>query len=435
MDTYLLSLAVFGIIFLYLGLGVWVFAGVLLASLTALAVLLGFPIDRIGALAKSLIFRSSTTWEMSAIPLFIWMGEIVFRTDISERLFRGLAPLADRVPGRLLHTNIGGCTLFGAVCGSSAATAATVGKITTKALNERGYDVNLTIGSLAAAGTLGLLIPPSIVMIVYGVIAEVSITKLFLAGFLPGFLIAGVFSLFIAARCLANPALAPSSGLAHDLGAVLRGVALLWPVGALILLVMGAIYTGIATPTEAAAVGVVATLLIAGVTRQLSGALFIGSAMSAVRTSCMILSIMISAALLSTTLAYLHIPTNLALSVESAGVSPYMLIFLIGILYLVLGCFLDGVSITVMTLPIVQPLVSAAGFDLIWFGVFLVVMVELGQITPPVGFNLFVLQGLTGHSLARVAYASAPFGVLMLICLVVLTAFPQIVIWLPNLLQ
>jgi C4-dicarboxylate transporter, DctM subunit len=432
--AYLLSSAVFGFVVAYLGLGIWIFAGLLLVSITSLLLLLGFPLDRVGALARASIFRSATGWELSALPLFIWMGEIVFRTDVSERLFRGLAPIVDRVPGRLFHTNVAGCTLFGAVCGSSAATAATVGKITTTALDQRGYDQNLTMGSLAAAGSLGLLIPPSIVMIVYGVIAEVSIAKLFIAGFVPGFLIAGVFSIFIALRCTLNPALAPRHSVVQDLSSALRSVALLWPVLVLIAVVMGAIYSGIATPTEAAAVGVFATIVIVVATGQFGWALMRDSALAAVRTSAMIVAIMISASLLSMTLAYLHIPTDLANAVRASGLGPFQLIFAIGVLYLVLGCFLDGVSITVMTMPIVLPLVVGAGFDPLWFGIFLVIMVELAQITPPVGFNLFVLQGLTGAPLSRVAIAAAPFGVLMLLCLTVLTIYPGIVLWLPRLL-
>jgi len=436
MGAYGLSVAVFALAFAYLGIGVWVFAGVLLVGVSSQFLLLDFPLERIAALARASMFRSATSWELSALPLFIWMGEIVFRTDVAERLFRGLSPIANRVPGRLLHTNVAGCTLFGAVCGSSAATAATVGKITTTAFSQRGYNLDLSIGSLAAAGSLGLLIPPSIVMIVYGVVAEVSIAKLFIAGFVPGFVISAVFSSYVMLRCWLRPDLAPvETGHAVSGPQAVRAMLDLWPVILLIGVVMGAIYTGVATPTEAAAVGVAITFAIALVTRQLTWTLLRESSMAAVRSSCMIMAIMIAAALLSTTLAYLHIPTDLARLVQSSGLGPYHLILAIGLLYLMLGCFLDGVSITVMTIPVVLPLVTAAGFDPIWFGIFLIVMVELGQITPPVGFNLFVLQGLTGQPLARVAWAAAPFGVLMMTCLAVFTIWPGIVLWLPNLLQ
>lgn len=435
MTAYAVGAALFGFVVVYLGLGVWVFAGIMLVAMTSLLLILGFPIERIGALAKTSMFRSATGWELSALPLFIFMGEIVFRTDVAERLFRGLAPVADRIPGRLFHTNIAGCTLFGAVSGSSAATAATVGKITTGALAQRNYNLDLTIGSLAAGGSLGLLIPPSIVMIVYGVVAEVSIAKLFIAGFIPGFFIAGAFSAYIACRCWLRPDLSPGDRSRPGVIEILRGLAALWPVFVLIGIVMGAIYSGIATPTEAAAVGVATTFAVVAVTRQLSWGLLGDSAMAATRTSCMIITIMIAASLLSTTLAYLHVPTNLAAAVRESGLGPYGLIIAIGILYILLGCFLDGVSITVMTIPVVLPLVLDAGFNPIWFGVFLIVLVELGQITPPIGFNLFVLQGLTGEPLSRVALAAAPFGFIMLMCLAVLTMFPAVVLWLPNLVQ
>lgn len=432
MDVVLAGLTVLALVLIYLGLGVWIFAGMLLVSLSSLLFLLGFPLDRIGIIAQSIFYRSATLWELSAIPLFIWMGEIVFRTDISDRLFRGLAPLTHKVPGRLLHTNIGGCTLFAAVSGSSAATTATVGKITTSALQDRRYDVDLSIGSLAGAGSLGLLIPPSIVMIVYGVLAEVSISKLFMAGFLPGVLIAGAYSAYIALRCLINPSLAPAAGDHYSIGEVIRGLMNIAPVGLLVVIVLGSIYTGIATPSEAATVGVVAALLLALATRQLTWSIFGQSLMGSVRLSCMIITLMVAASLLSTTMGYLHLPTELARAIVALDLSPFALIFVIGLFYLLLGCFLDGVSITVMTLPIVLPLVLQAGFDPIWFGVFLVIMVELGQITPPVGFNLFVLQGLTGYSIGRVARASIPFGILMCGCLIIVTVFPQIALWLPN---
>ncbi|MGX1309517.1 C4-dicarboxylate transporter DctM subunit [Amorphus suaedae] len=435
MGAEVIGLILLGLVVLYLGLGLWVFAGVLLVGITGQMLLLGFPVERVANLARVSIFRSATGWELSALPLFIWMGEIAFRTDVADRLFRGLAPLADRVPGRLLHTSTSACTLFGAVSGSSAATAATVGKIINRALEDRGYDSSLTVGSLAAAGTLGLLIPPSIVMIVYGVVAEVSIAKLFLAGVVPGLLIASVFSAYIMVRCAINPALSPAHGDRPGLWEAVRALGQLWPILLLVVIVMGAIYSGIATPTEAAAVGVAATLVVVTITGQFSFQLLAASSMAAVRTSCMIMAIMIAASLLSTTLAYLHVPTDLTNFVRQSDLGPYQLILAVGLLFLVLGCFLDGVSITVMTMPVVLPLVVAQGFDPIWFGIFLLVMVELAQITPPVGFNLFVLQGLTGQPLSRVARAAAPFGLLMAGCLVVLTAWPGIVLWLPGLMR
>ena len=420
------------LVFLYLGLGAWVFAGLMLVSVTGLYVLLDFPLHRIGIIIQPIIWRSASTWELAAIPMFVWMGEIIFRTDISERLFRGLSPLVDTVPGRLLHTNIAGCTLFAAVSGSSTATTATVGKITTVALAERDYDTNLTIGSLAGAGSLGLLIPPSIVMIIYGVLAEVSIAKLFAAGVFPGLLIAGLYSSYIGLRCALRPSLSPESGETYTFGDRLRGFFDLLPVLILIVIVLGGIYSGLATPSEAAAVGVTATIVMSLGMRQLTWRIFVDSLMGAVKISCMVCSILVSAAFLSTAMGYLHVPAELADWIGTLDLSQYELIFILGLFYILLGLFLDGISITVMSLPITFPLILQAGFDPIWFGVFLVVMVELGQVTPPIGFNLFVLQGLTGHPIGRVAVAAFPFFILMSIGVVIITVYPQIALWLPE---
>jgi tripartite ATP-independent transporter DctM subunit len=393
---------------------------------------LDFNPHRIGVISTKIMWRYASTWELAAIPMFVWMGEIIFRTDISDRLFRGLAPLVDAIPGRLLHTNVLGCTLFAAVSGSSAATTATVGKITTTELADRGYDTNLAIGSLAGAGSLGLLIPPSIVMIIYGILAEVSVARLFAAGVLPGLLIAGLYSAYIMARCAARPELSPSGGDRHTMGERIAGLVNLIPIFVLMVLVLGSIYTGLATPSEAAAVGVAAAIVLTLVTRQMTWAVFRDSLMGAVKTSCMVCIILIAAAFLSTAMGYLHVPANLAAVIAGLNLSPVGLILILSLFYILLGLFLDGISITVMSLPITLPLVVQAGFDPVWFGVYLVVMVELAQVTPPIGFNLFVLQGLTGHPIGRVALAALPFFVLMCIGVVILTAFPEIALWLPS---
>jgi len=430
MDPFVTGLLVLAFIFFFLGAGIWVFAGLFMVSITGLLVILGFPEQRIGVIVAKILFRSASSWELAAIPMFIWLGEIVFRTDISDRLFRGLAPLVRGIPGGLLHTNIAGCTLFAAVSGSSAATTATVGKITTTELARRGYDTSLSIGSLAGAGSLGLLIPPSIVMIIYGLLAEVSIARLFAAGVFPGLLIAGLYTGYIVVRCLANPSLAPTE--THERLNLVRSLLDLAPVLILIVLVLGSIYSGVATPSEAAAVGVAATLVIAALMRQLSWAVFRDSLLGAIRTSCMVCSILVAAAFLSTAMGYLHVPQNIAEAIGALGLGPYGLIAVLALFYIVLGLFLDGISITVMSLPITLPLIQMAGFDLVWFGVFLVVMVELGQVTPPVGFNLFVLQGLTGHPIGRVARAAMPFFLLMLGAAAILTILPGIALWFPT---
>lgn len=430
MDTVFVALGVTGLILLVLGLGTWVFAGLVVVALSSLTLIGDFSLDRAGLILSRILFRAGSSWELSAIPLFIFMGELIFRSDISERLFRGLEPWTNRIPGGILHTNVAGCALFAAVSGSSAATTATIGKITTTELARRGYDRNLSIGSLAGAGSLGLLIPPSIVMIVYGVQAEVSISQLFMAGVLPGLLIALLYSGYLAYVAIRKPERAPreiSTNLSR-----LHSLKLLAPVFVLILLVMGSIYSGIATPSEAAAVGVAAALVLLGVERQLSWGLFREALKSTVLSSTMVCSILVAAALLSTAMGYLHLPRELAGYIAGLDLSPAKLLVALALFYILLGLFLDGISITVMSLPITLPIIMQAGFDPLWFGVFLVIMVELGQITPPVGFNLFVLQGLTGERIGRVALSAFPFFLLMCIAAIVICAFPAIALWLPQ---
>ena len=418
----------------FLGIGTWIFAGLIMVSIAGLSLILDFSFHRIGVIIIKILYRYASTWELAAIPMFMWMGEIIFRTDVSERLFRGLSPLVDKIPGRLLHTNVAGCTLFAAVSGSSTATTATVGKITTTELAQRGYDTNLSIGSLAGAGSLGLLIPPSIVLIIYGLLAELSVSRLFAAGIFPGLVISGLYSSYIAVRCTLNPRLVPEREEKYTWRDRLYGLVLLTPVVFLVFVVLGSIYTGLATPSEAAAVGVAGTILVTVVLRQLTWQIFKDSLMGAVKLSCMVCIILVAAAFLSTAMGYLHIPAEIASFIATLGLSPYALLVILAIFYIILGFFLDGISIVVMSLPITLPLVVQAGFDPIWFGIFLVLMVELGQVTPPVGFNLFVLQGLTRHSIGRVAVAAVPFFLLMCIGVVIITIWPEIALWLPGVL-
>ncbi|TWG98913.1 tripartite ATP-independent transporter DctM subunit [Mesorhizobium sp. J18] len=432
MEAVLSAGIVLGLIFFYLGLGVWVFAGLLLVAATALWLVLGMNIDRIGTIAANIAYRYASTWELAAIPMFIWMGEIIFRTDISDRLFRGLMPFVRWIPGRLLHANVLGCTLFAAVSGSSAATTATVGKITTAELAKRGYNRSLALGSLAGAGSLGLLIPPSIVMIVYGILAEVSVSRLFAAGILPGLMIAALYSGYIMIRAIINPDIAPADGERYGIGDYLKALADLAPIFILVVIVLGSIYTGIATPSEAAAVGVAAALVITLAMRQMTFGLLIETLLGAIRTSCMVCIILIAAAFLSTAMGYLHIPANVARAIGALDLSPFGLILILSVFYVVLGLFLDGVSIIVMSLPITFPLAMQAGFDPIWFGVYLVIMTEMGQVTPPVGFNLFVLQGLTKTPIGKIAIYSLPFFFLMGLGVLILVFFPDVALWLPR---
>lgn len=434
MDPLLIGFSLVFFLFLYLSLGVWIFASMMLVTFTSLTLVLGYPLTHVGAVLKGIFWNTSTTWELAALPLFIWMGEIVFRTDMSDRLFQGLTPIVDRIPGRLLHTNVIGCTIFAAVCGSSTATTATIGKITLKALSDRKYDTDLTIGSLAGAGSLGLMIPPSIIMIVYGILAEVSIARLFAAGFLPGFLLAGLYTVYIIVRCAINPNLTPLRGAAYGLRDIVRGIGRMMPVMLLVVIVLGGIYSGLVTPSESAAVGVFGALFISLLTRQLRWSLVLESLRGTIRVNAMICAIVLGAALLSATMGLLHTASDIADVIARFRFSPYQLIFVLSVFYLVLGCFLDGISIIMMTLPVVTPLVTSAGFDLVWFGVFLVVVVELAQITPPVGFNLFVIQGIAGFPIGRIARASFPFFLLMCTGAVILVLFPDIALWLPGVL-
>lgn len=432
MEALLTGVAVLVLILLFLGSGVWVFVGLLLVSTTGLALVLDFPPQRVGVIISKILFRSASSWELAAIPLFVWMGEIIFRTDISERLFRGLGPLTARIPGGLLHTNVAGSALFAAVSGSSAATTATVGKITTVELEKRGYDHALSIGSLAGAGSLGLLIPPSIVMIIYGVLAEVSISRLFAAGVIPGLLVAGLYSVYIAVRCMADRKLTPLRVGRSDASGLLQAFINLLPILILIAVVLSAIYSGFATPSEAAAIGVSATLIVVTVLGQLNWQMMAESIMGAVRTSCMVCTIIVAASFLSTAMGYMHVPQDVAKGIAALNLGPLGLIATLGLFYVVLGLFLDGISITVMSLPITLPLVVSMGFDPIWFGIFLVLMVEAGQMTPPVGFNLFVIQGLTGDPIGKVAIAAIPFFILMLVAVAIVVIWPGLVLWLPD---
>lgn len=419
---------------LFLGLGVWLFAAFLLVGAVGLFFIAGMDVTRIGPIMSQVLWRSSSSWELSAIPLFILMGEIIFNTNIAQRLFRGLSPWVDPVPGRLLHANVGGCTIFAALCGSSVATTATIGRITIGELSSRKYNQNLTLGSLAGAGSFGLMIPPSINLIIFGVLAEVSIARLFAAGVFPGLLLAGLYSSYIIACCLIDPSKAPQAGSRFSWSDRFNALWDLVPITLLIIAVLGSIYSGLATPSESAVIGVIATIILAVCTRQLNLATFMRALMAAVKTSCMILTLMAGASFLSVAMGYLHVPQVVSAGIGSLDLSPFQLLALLTLFYIILGCFLDGISLMVMTLAIVLPLVVGAGFDPIWFGIFLIIMTELALITPPVGLNLFVIQGLTGLGIGRLAVAALPFFFLILLAGVLLAIFPEIALWLPGVL-
>ncbi|HOV19387.1 TRAP transporter large permease [Ottowia sp.] len=416
-------------LFALLGSGVWI--GLTLTGVAWIGMQM-FSARPAGDAMAVTIWGSSSSWTLTALPLFIWMGEILFRTKLSESMFRGLAPWVNWLPGRLLHTNVIGCAIFAAVSGSSAATCATIGKMTLPELGSRGYPRDITIGSLAGAGTLGLLIPPSIIMIVYGVSADVSIAKLFIAGIIPGILLAALFSGYLVVWALMHPGQIPQPDHRMSLVEKLHESRHLIPVVLLIAAVLGSIYTGFATATEAAAVGVVGSLLLSGVQGSLSWDTFKTALLGATRLYCMIALILAGAAFLTLAMGYIGLPRHLAEFIGGMKLSPFMLIIALAIFYIILGCFLDGISMVVLTMGVILPTVQAAGIDLIWFGIFIVIVVEMAQITPPVGFNLFVLQGMTKRDIAYIARVTLPFFFLMCAMVLLLWFVPQIATWMPG---
>jgi C4-dicarboxylate transporter, DctM subunit len=423
--TTLLIVALFAL----LGSGVWI--GLTLTGVAWIGMQL-FSSRPAGDAMAITVWGAASSWTLTALPLFVWMGEILFRTKLSESMFRGLAPWVGRLPGRLLHTNVIGCAIFAAVSGSSAATCATIGKMTLPELGRRGYPEDMTVASLAGAGTLGLLIPPSIIMIVYGVSADVSIARLFVAGIIPGIVLASLFSGYIAVWAVLNRDRIPVPDRTETFAEKIHESRHLIPVVVLIAAVLGSIYSGVATATEAAAVGVVGSLIISLFQRSLTWTTFSQSLLGATRLYCMIALILSGAAFLTLSMGYIGLPRHLAEFVASLGLTPFMLILALSIFYIILGCFLDGISMVVLTMGVILPTVTAAKLDLIWFGIFITIVVEMAQITPPVGFNLFVLQGMTGKEITWIARVTFPFFLLMCAMVLLLWWWPQMATWLPS---
>ncbi len=428
MSIIAISLAVF--MLLMLALGVWV--SLALFGVGVLGLLLSGN-DQIGLLFATSTWGASTSWSLTALPLFIWMGEILFRTRLSEDLFKGLSPWLSGLPGKLLHVNVLSCGIFAAVSGSSAATAATIGRMTLPELKAQGYSDKMAVGTLAGSGTLGLLIPPSIILIVYGVAAEVSIGRLFIAGALPGLLLVTLFMGYTVVWALLNKDELPQHDKEHvSFAAKIKALRLLLPIMGLIGFVLGSIYGGLTTPTEAAALGVVGALFLAGVTGSLDKNSFAESLTGAVKSSCMIGMILAGAHFLTLAMGFLGIPRALAEWIGQMALTPGVLLIYLTILFVALGCFLDGISVVVLTVAVVLPMVQQAGIDLLWFGIYIVLVVEMSQITPPVGFNLFVIQSLTGKDILYVARAALPFFLLILFAVVLIYLFPGIVTYLPT---
>jgi len=429
MTELLLTIFFISILLIFLGTGVWV--ALSMVGVSAIGMLL-FTSRPVGDAMATTIWGTSSSWTLTALPLFVWMGEILFRTKLSENLFKGLAPWMSRLPGGLIHVNVVGCALFAAISGSSAATVATVGKMSIPELRKRNYPEKLLLGSLAGSGTLGLLIPPSIILIIYGVTVQESIAKLFIAGIIPGIMIAIFFMLYVIGWSILNKDSMPKTEEIFSFSQKIKDSGQLIPVIVLITAVIGSIYLGIATATEAASLGVVGALILSFFQKSLNKETFKSSLLGATKTSCMIAFILAGSSFLSLAMGFTGLPRNLAIWIQEMNLSPYVLIMVLTFFYIILGMFLDGISAVVLTMAIIEPMIRQAGFDMIWFGVFLVIVVEMAQITPPVGFNLFVLQGMANKDMGFIAKSAFPLFLLMILAVVVIIIFPEIALWLPQ---
>jgi tripartite ATP-independent transporter DctM subunit len=417
------------VLFFLLGSGVWVGLALMGVAFVGMELFTSRPP---GDAMITRVWGASSSWTLTALPLFIWMGEILYRTRLSEDMFRGLSPWLARLPGGLVHTNIVGCTVFAAVSGSSAATLTTVGKMSIPELRRRNYPENMVIGTLAGAATLGLMIPPSLTLIVYGVTINESITKLFMAGIFPGLVLAGMFMAYVAVMSFVSKDFNPTPEAPMTFAEKVRNSRFLIPVICLILVVIGSMYLGYATATEAAAFGVIGSMVLAATQGSLNWSTFTESLMGAVRTSAMIALILGGAAFLSLSMGFTGLPRGLADLIASLELTRFELLMALLVFYIILGMFLDGISSVVLTMAVVEPMIREAGIDIIWFGIFIVVVVEMAQITPPIGFNLFVLQGMTTHEMNFIAKAAIPMFLIMVVMVFVLIAFPELATWLPD---
>ena len=429
MTEILLTIFFISVLLFFLGSGIWVALSMIGVSAFGMMFFTSRPV---GDAMATTIWGTSSSWTLTALPLFVWMGEILFRTKLSENLFKGLSPWMQKLPGGLIHVNIVGCALFAAISGSSAATVATVGKMSIPELRKRKYPEKILLGSLAGSGTLGLLIPPSIILIIYGVAVQESIAKLFIAGIIPGIMIALIFMSYVIIWSLINKKIMPKILEEYSFIDKIKRSKQLLPVIILILAVIGSIYTGIATATEAASLGVLGALILSYFQKSLTVETFKSSLLGATKTSCMIAFILAGSTFLSLAMGFTGLPRNLALWIQNMELSPYVLIFVLMIFYIILGMFLDGISAVVLTMAIIEPMIRQAGFDMIWFGIFLVIVVEMAQITPPVGFNLFVLQGMANKDMGYIAKSAFPLFLLMVLAVILVVIFPEIALWMPE---
>jgi len=424
-----LTIFFISVLLIFLGSGVWV--GISMIGVSTIGMMM-FTSRPVGDAMATTMWSMGSSWSLTALPLFVWMGEILFRTKLSENLFKGLSPWLAKLPGGLIHVNVLGCAIFAAISGSSAATVATVGKMSIPELRKRNYPERFLLGTLAGSGTLGLLIPPSIILIIYGVTVEESIAKLFIAGIIPGIGLALLFMTYVVLWSLKNKKIMPIISEDFSFLEKIKQSGQLLPVILLILAVIGSIYAGIATATEAASLGVLGALVLSYFQKSLTKESFTKSLLGATKTSCMIAFILAGSSFLTLAMAFTGLPKNLAVFIDTLQLSPYMLLLVLTLFYIILGMFLDGISAVVLTMAIIEPMIRQAGFDMIWFGVYLVIVVEMAQITPPVGFNLFVLQGMAKRDMGFIARSAFPLFLLMILAVIIIIAFPQLALWLPK---
>ncbi len=424
-----LTIFFISVLLFFLGTGVWV--GISMIGVSTIGMMM-FTSRPVGDAMATTMWSMGSSWSLTALPLFVWMGEILFRTKLSENLFKGLSPWLARLPGGLIHVNVLGCAIFAAISGSSAATVATVGKMSIPELRKRNYPESFLLGTLAGSGTLGLLIPPSIILIIYGVTVEESIAKLFIAGVIPGIVLALLFMIYVVGWSIKNKEIMPIISEDFSFLEKVKKSKQLLPVVLLIIAVIGSIYAGVATATEAASLGVLGALLLSYYQKSLTKESFNKSLLGATKTSCMIAFILAGSSFLTLAMAFTGLPNNLAVFIDTLQLSPYMLLLVLTLFYIILGMFLDGISAVVLTMAIIEPMIRQAGFDMIWFGIYLVVVVEMAQITPPVGFNLFVLQGMAEKDMGFIARSAFPLFLLMILAVIIIIAFPQLALWLPE---
>ena len=424
-----LTIFFISVLLIFLGSGVWV--GISMIGVSTIGMVM-FTSNPVGDAMATTMWSMGSSWSLTALPLFVWMGEILFRTRLSENLFKGLSPWLSKLPGGLIHVNVLGCAIFAAISGSSAATVATVGKMSIPELRKRNYPESFLLGTLAGSGTLGLLIPPSIILIIYGVTVEESIAKLFIAGIIPGIGLAILFMTYVVVWSLKNKTAMPIISENFSFLEKIKRSGQLLPVVLLIFAVIGSIYAGIATATEAASLGVLGALVLSYFQNSLTRESFSKSLLGATKTSCMIAFILAGSSFLTLTMAFTGLPKNLAVFIETLQLSPYMLLLVLTFFYIILVMFLDGISAVVLTMAIIEPMIRQAGFDMIWFGVYLVIVVEMAQITPPVGFNLFVLQGMANKDMGFIARSAFPLFLLMILSVIIIIAFPELALWLPE---